>query len=104
MNRQQRRLKQQAKEKVSDREKLNYKIMEAIMKEKANLKMQALQENINDYCTIMAWVLVEEFGFGKKRVERFCDRFVSECKCIGSDYVDLSDIRQVLDEKDIVIK
>ena len=104
MNRQQRRIREKAKRRETEEDRLNNKIYSAILREKDNLRQSALEENIHDYCNIMAWVLMEEFKFGRGRIERFCNRFIRECSCLGTQHLNMDDIKEVLKSKDIRIR
>lgn len=50
------------------------------------------------------YMLVEDFQFGKKRLEKFVDRFNDEFIAIQKGYVTLSDWQQVLVDKGIDVK
>ena len=71
---------------------------------KDELRKENLKEDTVIFCKIMAYCLSEEFGFGKKRIEQFCERFKFECKCMGSRHLNLNDIEQVLKNKKVEIK
>jgi len=71
-----------------------------------NLTMRELEEAmvpIKENCldTMMAMsvmVLRDEFGFGKKRIEQFIDRFSLKANCLG-EYVKWRDIVTQLEEE-----
>lgn len=43
--------------------------------------------------------LHDEFGFGKKRLEQFIDRFNTKAECIGEEYTDWQDQIDILREE-----
>ena len=61
--------------------------------------MVPIKENCLDTMMAMSvMVLRDEFGFGKKRIEQFIDRFSLKANCLG-EYVKWRDIVTQLEEE-----
>lgn len=56
-------------------------------------------QTIDTICLLSAVTLRDEFGFGKERLKRFVERFNEKADCIGSDYVNWSDMIEQMKEE-----
>lgn len=56
-------------------------------------------QTIDTICLLSAVTLRDEFGFGKERLKRFVERFNEKADCIGSDYVNWTDMIEQMKEE-----
>lgn len=73
-------------------------------------EMDAASQKIKEMCldtvlTMTVAVLHDEFGFGKKRIQRFFDRYMLKNSCLQGGFVNWQDYMDMIkDELDIDIK
>ena len=68
-----------------------------------NIAIEKIKLNTIDTIQILSIAtLADEFGFGKKRINRFMERFNLKTECLVDDYVTWNDlIQQIKEEKGI---
>lgn len=71
-----------------------------VPKKAADEFVKKMKENTIDTILILSGaVLRDEFGFGKKRLERFKERFMLKTECLVEDYCTWDDIKESLKEE-----
>lgn len=56
------------------------------------------QVSVKAFTSMTLIVLHDEFGFGPKRLQRFQERFESQCDCLTGSFCSLDDMEKLADE------
>ena len=84
--------------KLNPNRKIQYSIKQ-IRKIKADEYTKGQQETLNIVNIFPLLVLRDQFGFGKKRLERFTNEYLEMIEAYNEGYLDLFDVVKTIEEE-----
>lgn len=71
---------------------------------KDQLRQENLAQDVTMYCTLVDYILIKEYGFGKKRVENFNESFSQACVDVTKGKLEFKECMKLIKAKKIDFK